>query len=253
MKGSMAKRSEKTVLFLGAGSDYRSRFAEMLFNSVSLKIGLPWRALSRGLADKHGVVNSGPMPVKAVAALKSKGIREDEAMVRPPTSVTTDDLEQAALIVALENADDLPRLHERLPGWSDEVEFWSVDDTPEAMGQIEREVMSPVARLLGGSERPTSQPTEVSPASSQEKAPAKKSVTLKVGRETAGRRGKGVTTVFDLPLDEARVQELASLLKQRCGTGGTVKNGRIEIQGDQRERIVTELEKLGYKVKRVGG
>jgi predicted translation initiation factor SUI1 len=83
--------------------------------------------------------------------------------------------------------------------------------------------------------------------------PAKKPVTLKVGRETAGRRGKGVTTVFDLPLDDVGVRELAALLKQRCGTGGTVKDGRIEIQGDQRERIVAELEKLGYKVKRVGG
>src|SRR5207249_1427572 len=85
------------------------------------------------------------------------------------------------------------------------------------------------------------------------KEPAKKPVTLKVGRETAGRRGKGVTTVFDIPLDGDGVRELAALLKQRCGTGGTVKDGRIEIQGDQRERIVAELEKLGYKVKRVGG
>jgi predicted translation initiation factor SUI1 len=49
------------------------------------------------------------------------------------------------------------------------------------------------------------------------------------------------------------LRELAALLKQRCGTGGTVKDGRIEIQGDQRERIVAELERLGYKVKRVGG
>jgi translation initiation factor 1 len=72
-------------------------------------------------------------------------------------------------------------------------------------------------------------------------------------RETAGRRGKGVATVFDLPLGESGLQELASTLKQRCGTGGTVKNGRIEIQGDQRERIVAELEKLGYRVKRAGG
>ena len=49
------------------------------------------------------------------------------------------------------------------------------------------------------------------------------------------------------------LRELAATLKQRCGTGGTVKDGRIEIQGDQRERIGAELEKLGYKVKRVGG
>src|SRR5262249_61393030 len=89
-------------------------------------------------------------------------------------------------------------------------------------------------------------------AAAPDPPPAKKPLTAKVGRETAGRRGKGVTTVFDLPL-EADVRELAATLKQRCGTGGTVKDGRIEIQGDQRERIVAELERLGYKVKRGGG
>ena len=47
--------------------------------------------------------------------------------------------------------------------------------------------------------------------------------------------------------------ELAATLKQRCGTGGTVKEGRIEIQGDQRERLVEVLAGLGYRVKRVGG
>jgi translation initiation factor 1 len=62
-----------------------------------------------------------------------------------------------------------------------------------------------------------------------------------------------VTTVFDLPLEDDGVRELAALLKQRCGRGGTVKGGQIEIQGDQRERITAELDKLGYKVKRVGG
>jgi predicted translation initiation factor SUI1 len=114
--------------------------------------------------------------------------------------------------------------------------------------------MGIVARILGGGERQVTQPTE-SPAPVRPvlKEPAKKPVTLKVGRETAGRRGKGVTTVFDVPLDDNGLKELAALLKQRCGTGGTVKDGRIEIQGDQRERIVAELEKMGYRVKRVGG
>ena len=84
-------------------------------------------------------------------------------------------------------------------------------------------------------------------------SPVGKSITLKVGRETSGRRGKGVTTVFETPLSEDHLKELAAFLKQKCGTGGTAEDGRIEIQGDQRERIVAELEKLGYKVKRAGG
>jgi translation initiation factor 1 len=56
-----------------------------------------------------------------------------------------------------------------------------------------------------------------------------------------------------LPLDENGLLELAAKLKQRCETGGTVKDGRIEIQGDQRERLVAVLEDMGYRVKRAGG
>jgi len=81
----------------------------------------------------------------------------------------------------------------------------------------------------------------------------KKAPLLRVGRETKGRRGKGVTTIFDTPLSEAALLELAAKLKSRCGTGGTVKDGCIEIQGDQRERVILELEKLGFQVKRSGG
>ena len=133
------------------------------------------------------------------------------------------------------------------------MEFWHVDDAPEVLGLIEREVMGLVARILGGGTRQENPPAGTAPARPTATEPAKNPLTAKVGRETAGRRGKGVTTVFDLPLDESGLRELAASLKQRCGTGGTVKDGRIEIQGDQRERIVAELEKLGYKVKRVGG
>ena len=62
-----------------------------------------------------------------------------------------------------------------------------------------------------------------------------------------------MTIISDLPLNEGGLGELAAKLKQRLGTGGTTKEGRIEIQGDHRDRIVAELEGLGYRVKRVGG
>lgn len=248
----MAKRTEKSVLFLCTGNYYRSRFAEVLFNSVAGKMGMAWQASSRGLALERGVTNVGPMAVEAVKALEALGVRAGDAITRMPAQVTGDDLEGAALVVALKQAEHLPLLQERFPAWAEKVEFWQVDDAPAVLGLIEREVMGLVARILGGGQRQESKPTEAAdPASPPVKEPAKKPVTLKVGRETAGRRGKGVTTVFDLPLSDDSVRELAALLK-RCGTGGTVKDGRIEIQGDQRERIVVELEKLGYKVKRVG-
>ena len=80
-----------------------------------------------------------------------------------------------------------------------------------------------------------------------------KSTVVKVGRETKGRGGKGVTIISDLPLDEKGLAELATKLKTRLGTGGSVKGGRIEIQGDQRDRIVAELEAMGYRAKKAGG
>jgi protein-tyrosine phosphatase len=222
----MAKRGEKTVLFLCTGNYYRSRFAEVLFNSVAGKMGLPWRASSRGLALERGVNNVGPMAVEAVKALEALGVRAAEAVTRPPAQVTADDLGRAALIVALKQAEHLPLLQERFPAWAEKVEFWHVDDAPEVLGLIEQEVMGLVARLLGGGRRPEGQPTaDAAPERAAEKEPARQPVTLKVGRETAGRRGKGVTTVFELPLDADGVRKLAALLKQRCGTGGTVKDG----------------------------
>jgi protein-tyrosine phosphatase len=249
----MSQRHEKIVLFLCTGNYYRSRFAEILFNSVAGKMSLPWRATSRGLALERGVNNIGPMARSAIQALEAMGICAGEECARAPTRVTAQDFVAANRVVALKRDEHLPLLQERFPAWSEKLEFWHVDDAPEVLGLIEREVMGLVARILGGGAREENQPLERRPVVPATTEPAKKPLTAKVGRETAGRRGKGVTTVFDLPLDESRLRELAGTLKQRCGTGGTVKDGRIEIQGDQRERIVAELEKLGYKVKRVGG
>ena len=76
---------------------------------------------------------------------------------------------------------------------------------------------------------------------------------VRVGRETKGRKGKGVTVITGLPLAGDALDELATRLKKRCGSGGTVHEGVIEIQGDHRDALVAELGRLGYTVKRSGG
>ena len=76
---------------------------------------------------------------------------------------------------------------------------------------------------------------------------------VRVSRETKGRKGKGVTLVSGLPLDAEALKRLGKQLKAKCGCGGTVKNGIIEIQGDHRDLVVEELKQQGFTVKRAGG
>lgn len=76
---------------------------------------------------------------------------------------------------------------------------------------------------------------------------------VRIRRETKGRNGKGVTVITGVPLPASELELLGKALKQRCGTGGTVKEGTIEIQGDQRALLQAELEKRGFKVKLAGG
>lgn len=250
----MGQTKRNVLLFLGTGKSNRSRVAEVLFNDVAGKFGLPWQGSSKGLDLQEKGSNDGPMSAVAIKTLGDLGILLKGNMARHPEPVALADFEQADRIVALNKAEHLPLLEARFPDWSRNVEFWSVEDTPEALVQIESEVMSLVSSILGVSKREP--PTETNSSSelpSKKDEPKKKPLTARVGRETKGRRGKGVTTVFDLPLNGDELSDLAGTLKQKCGTGGTVKDGRIEIQGDQRERIVKELEKMGFKVKRVGG
>jgi translation initiation factor 1 len=77
--------------------------------------------------------------------------------------------------------------------------------------------------------------------------------TVRVQRETKGRKGKTVTVVYGLPLPQDDLEELAAELKKRCGTGGSAKNGRIIIQGDQTASLMESLKEKGYTVKRSGG
>lgn len=76
---------------------------------------------------------------------------------------------------------------------------------------------------------------------------------VRVGRQVQGRKGKGVTVITGLPLNDDELKALARELKTRCGTGGTAKDGVIEIQGDQRDLLIEELRKRGWDAKRSGG
>lgn len=76
---------------------------------------------------------------------------------------------------------------------------------------------------------------------------------IRIRRETKGRKGKGVTSMSGMPMNDVEIKQLCSELKKMCGTGGAVKNGIIEIQGDNRDKIKLTLEKRGFKVKLAGG
>jgi translation initiation factor 1 len=76
---------------------------------------------------------------------------------------------------------------------------------------------------------------------------------VKVRRETAGRKGKTATTVFNLPLSDDEIRDLAGQLKKRCGVGGSSKDGVIELQGDHRDTVVEVLRAKGFDVKLAGG
>lgn len=76
---------------------------------------------------------------------------------------------------------------------------------------------------------------------------------VRVARQTQGRAGKAVTVISGLPLTGAELEQLATELKRRCGSGGTVRDGTIEIQGEHRDALVAELARRGITAKRSGG
>ena len=88
---------------------------------------------------------------------------------------------------------------------------------------------------------------------SQAKTQLKTDGIVRVSRETKGRGGKSVTVVKGLPLDALALAVLAKQLRAACGSGGTVKEGVIEVQGDHCDTVMAALQKNGYVVKRAGG
>ena len=161
------------------------------------------------------------------------------AVTRDHATVTAEELQVARFVVTFQP----------ISVTIDTVELW-----PNDAKKVDAEVNDLVARLFTGKKREAKPDQPTAPVPNPPSKPAK-AHTLRLGRETKGRRGKGVTLISEFPntMNESDREQLATTLKSRCGTGGTYKDGVIEIQGDQRDRLTTELEKMGYKVKRVGG
>ena len=84
-------------------------------------------------------------------------------------------------------------------------------------------------------------------------APPKTDGVVRVSLQTKGRGGKSVTLVKGLPLDALTLAALAKQLRSACGSGGTVKDGVVEVQGDHTAVVMAALQKLNYTVKRAGG
>jgi protein-tyrosine phosphatase len=141
----------RTVLFLCTGNYYRSRFVELLFNSLASQSGLGWTAISRGIATELGFRNVGPISPHALERLQARGI-EIEQDIPHPIQLEERDLLQADLIIALNEPEHRPYLEMRFLQWAEKVEYWRVPDldamsADEALLEMEREVRSLIQRL----------------------------------------------------------------------------------------------------------
>ncbi len=96
-------------------------------------------------------------------------------------------------------------------------------------------------------------PTAQCKCKKKKNTPDKGDGKIRIQRLTKGRKGKGISAISGIPLGGTELKALAKKLKIKCGTGGTVKNAVIEIQGDHRELLIEELNKLGYKAIKSGG
>src|SRR6266446_3901200 len=141
------------LLFLCTGNYYRSRFAELLFNTMAAAHALPWQACSRGLAIDKGVDNVGPMSALAINALRALGSNLSGAE-RFPLQVEERDLQAADHIIALQEAEHKPYLQKCYPTWVNKVEYWHVHDvvpTPayDPLHEITRDVQRLIAHFRG--------------------------------------------------------------------------------------------------------
>lgn len=115
----------KKILFLCTGNYYRSRYAEEIFNHAARRKGLPWRAFSRGAAERGSPDNVGPMSRFALEALAGQAIAPEQRM---PMPCVVADFHEADLVIALKDAEHRPLIERRFPEVAGNVTYWNVDD-----------------------------------------------------------------------------------------------------------------------------
>ena len=115
------------LLFLCTGNYYRSRFAEILFNSLAAQHQLAWQADSRGLALDLAGGNFGPMAFPAFETLRARGVR-CASMERFPKPVSEADFRSANLTIALDEEEHRPMMRARFPEWENKIDYWMVHD-----------------------------------------------------------------------------------------------------------------------------
>ena len=164
MQGKDSQPRVARVLFLCTGNYYRSRFAEILFNSLAQEAGLDWVAGSCGLAVDWSNNNVGAISSYTVAALADRGIAVIDGE-RFPVQAQAQHLEEADLIVAVKEAEHRPLLAERFPGWEDRIEYWYVHDLGHGSWRLSprpvdrarpRRGLVAVGTRVGDAERPRS-------------------------------------------------------------------------------------------------
>lgn len=133
---------DKRLLFICTGNYYRSRFAEMLFNAQAAKLGLGWKADSRGI--ETSIYNIGPIYPLVLTKLEMLGI-SITTKPRMPIQLNTSDLESADLVIALNRVEHVLLMRQRFSDWANKIVYWDVPDLnlmgpEEALSQIEKNV-----------------------------------------------------------------------------------------------------------------
>ncbi|EHR04613.1 arsenate reductase/protein-tyrosine-phosphatase family protein [Bradyrhizobium sp. WSM471] len=148
---SRMTEDHKSVLFLCTGNYYRSRFAEELFNHSAERYGLPWRAFSRGTAERGSPENVGPVSIFTLEALWARGVnpkRADEM----PQPCTRSDLDRADIVIGLKEAEHRSMIERRFPEAAGRVLYWQIHDIDVAhpiivLPQLERMVANLISVL----------------------------------------------------------------------------------------------------------